>query len=359
MNITFLIGNGFDVNLGLKTKYTDFYDSYIESNANLPENDCIKEFCSLIKSDYKTWADFEVAFAQNVEGTPKQIRDILGDFTVKFACYLRQQLKNCNYDDNTICAKFKSFLTKSYDLLETKDKEIIQNKYKSHMDDNEDIKVNFINFNYTNTIEQLIANYRNYNNNSTVLRRYGTHNNFTESFGKILHIHGTLDDLIIIGIDSIQQITYEDLKRNTLVEKYCVKSKMNEEYGYSQIEAQYVQMINNSEIIYTYGISFGESDKSRWIVINEWLKKDAKNKLIIFKYDTKFNTHDKVYRNLLLDAINDAKDEYLKILGFSEDEYERYYEQIFVIDSADVLQFKVVPDTQNATESEVNVEVLV
>ncbi|WP_455527324.1 hypothetical protein [Huintestinicola sp.] len=81
--------------------------------------------------------------------------------------------------------------------------------------------------------------------------------------------------------------------------------------------------------------------------------------MIIFKYDTKFNTYDKVYRNLVLDAINDAKNEYLKILGFSEDEYERYHEQIFVIDSADVLQFKVVPDTPNATESEVNVEVLV
>lgn len=359
MNVTFLIGNGFDVNLGLKTKYTDFYDSYIESNSKLPDNNCVKKFCNLIESDYKTWGDFEAAFAKNVEGTPEQIRDILGDFTVKLAYYLRQQLENCNYDDNTISTKFKSFLTHSYDLLETKDKAIMQNKYKSHMNSNDNIKVNFIDFNYTDTIEQLIANYRRYNNDSTVLRRYGTSSNYAESFGEILHIHGTLDDLIIIGIDSIQQITYEDLKCNTLVEKYCVKSKMNDEYGYSQVEARYVQMINNSEIIYAYGISFGESDKSRWTIINEWLKKDTKNKLIIFKYDTKFNTYDKVYRNLVLDAINDAKNEYLKILGFSEDEYERYHEQIFVIDSADVLQFKVVPDTPNATESEVNVEVLV
>lgn len=27
MQVTFLIGNGFDVNLGLKTKYTEFYPS--------------------------------------------------------------------------------------------------------------------------------------------------------------------------------------------------------------------------------------------------------------------------------------------------------------------------------------------
>ena len=25
MNVTFFIGNGFDINIGLKTKYSDFY----------------------------------------------------------------------------------------------------------------------------------------------------------------------------------------------------------------------------------------------------------------------------------------------------------------------------------------------
>ncbi len=34
MNITFLIGNGFDLNLGLKTRYTDFYKYYMEHNPN-------------------------------------------------------------------------------------------------------------------------------------------------------------------------------------------------------------------------------------------------------------------------------------------------------------------------------------
>ena len=29
MNIVFLIGNGFDLNLGLKTRYRNFYDYYV------------------------------------------------------------------------------------------------------------------------------------------------------------------------------------------------------------------------------------------------------------------------------------------------------------------------------------------
>ena len=32
MNITYIIGNGFDINLGLKTRYVDFYKWYVDRN---------------------------------------------------------------------------------------------------------------------------------------------------------------------------------------------------------------------------------------------------------------------------------------------------------------------------------------
>ena len=47
MNITFLIGNGFDIKLGLKTRYTDFYPTYIDSN-NHSKEESIKKFTELI-----------------------------------------------------------------------------------------------------------------------------------------------------------------------------------------------------------------------------------------------------------------------------------------------------------------------
>ena len=40
MNITFLMGNGFDVGLGLKTQYKDFYEYFIEK---APEDNMIKK----------------------------------------------------------------------------------------------------------------------------------------------------------------------------------------------------------------------------------------------------------------------------------------------------------------------------
>ena len=54
MKVTYLIGNGFDVNLGLPTKYSDYYQEYIEGIENLddsnPDNKMIKEFWDKIKN---------------------------------------------------------------------------------------------------------------------------------------------------------------------------------------------------------------------------------------------------------------------------------------------------------------------
>ena len=33
MALTYVIGNGFDINLGLKTKYSDFYDHYLKQDS--------------------------------------------------------------------------------------------------------------------------------------------------------------------------------------------------------------------------------------------------------------------------------------------------------------------------------------
>lgn len=51
MRITFMIGNGFDKNVGLNTGYDDFYKS-------LPENTLYGIFKS-IKTDTALWSDME------------------------------------------------------------------------------------------------------------------------------------------------------------------------------------------------------------------------------------------------------------------------------------------------------------
>ena len=43
MNVTYIIGNGFDLNLGLKTSYKDFYACYIEQYPSIHDEDKVKD----------------------------------------------------------------------------------------------------------------------------------------------------------------------------------------------------------------------------------------------------------------------------------------------------------------------------
>lgn len=46
MNITFMIGNGFDLHLGMKTRFIDMYDGYIKSAS---KDDVIRNFKKHLK----------------------------------------------------------------------------------------------------------------------------------------------------------------------------------------------------------------------------------------------------------------------------------------------------------------------
>lgn len=58
MNILYLIGNGFDVAQGLKTRYPDFYGSYKQT---APINDEERRIIASIDNNVEKWSDMEVA----------------------------------------------------------------------------------------------------------------------------------------------------------------------------------------------------------------------------------------------------------------------------------------------------------
>ena len=59
MRVTFLIGNGFDINCGMKCTYQDIYKGYVENRSGEPE--IIRAFKDDILQKPQTWADFEEA----------------------------------------------------------------------------------------------------------------------------------------------------------------------------------------------------------------------------------------------------------------------------------------------------------
>ena len=57
MGTLFILGNGFDVNCGMRTRYADVYKGYIVEESKT-EN--LKKFKDTISTDIENWGDFVI-----------------------------------------------------------------------------------------------------------------------------------------------------------------------------------------------------------------------------------------------------------------------------------------------------------
>jgi cobalamin biosynthesis Mg chelatase CobN len=90
MNIVYIIGNGFDLNLGMKTRYTDFYEYYklIKSDKS-----SIKQLKNEILNNYQTWSDLELAignYTQKLNST-EEFDEVFEDILDKLSEYLEKE----------------------------------------------------------------------------------------------------------------------------------------------------------------------------------------------------------------------------------------------------------------------------
>ena len=110
MNITFLIGNGFDLNLGMKTKYNDFLKYY--NHPKRRKTKLIKDFVIDILQEKDLWSSAEVAFGEytdsydGVKRTVENYCDCHEDFCNKLAKYLEKEQEYVDLSDTGFESKF-------------------------------------------------------------------------------------------------------------------------------------------------------------------------------------------------------------------------------------------------------------
>lgn len=126
--------------------------------------------------------------------------------------------------------------------------------------------------NYTNTLEKLFfiggRKFPLVFNNNNILR-------------KIIHVHGILDDTIILGVDNEEQIGNKDFKNNLEIKDYLIKRQSYESIKTTNhIECE--NLIKTAKVIVLYGVSLGDTDKSWWRIIGDNLIK--RNNLALIQY---------------------------------------------------------------------------
>lgn len=285
MNITFLIGNGFDMGLGMKSSFKDFFPIYKESFEK--EGKPYSMLAQSINDDENKWSYFERQLGFFTEKFTLETADSLVEqirhFELKFTEYLVSQESELDFSDENRINKMMLSALKNYyssSKLPTESANSVNSVFNKFAFENH--LYHFINFNYTGCLSKCL----NTIENGVV----GTRQNglLCDKIGQIIHVHGYLQHNPIMGLNDLDQIENPDLRGNKAFTKGIVKPLQNQaiRMGYDRAATD---LINNSTIICVYGMSLGETDKKWWVTIINWLQKNTNRQLILFDYDEHFN----------------------------------------------------------------------
>lgn len=289
LNITFLIGNGFDMGLGLKTGYKDFYQWLI----NTPEaqDNMIKKQIEQDKSanQYDKWSDLELALGEYTQEVCENTYEDFADDKIKLdkllAKYIKQEREKFNIQDEELRAFVIKALYGIQNGESKKEKDLVKEIFEVYRD--EQFNYRAINFNYTDCFDcffevvkiggESIGHHNAKNGQSR-----------SETVGDVLHIHGELDGKeMILGVNDETQIKNIDLLESTDIRELLIKADLNSVIGQGKIE-EAKKIIVESGIICLYGVSLGDTDKMWWKYIGDWMKASSNRILIIFDYNPKY-----------------------------------------------------------------------
>lgn len=276
MQILYIIGNGFDMNLGMKTSYNDFYNHYLTIES---EDELVIKLKEELKSDFDSWADLEIAF-----GNFTKYLNSTEDFDIVFDDLGNELSKYLQNEQNIFEASkvkkdlfFKYLHTPEDSLAQADINELVtfKNQWKSHQ-----WIFNIITLNYTRTIENIL-------DNPTIINTIiGNNNNIPSILNGIFHIHGFTDERMVLGVNDETQILNKELLNNRDILDSIIKSNVNRVSKHT-IDNTCERLIKQANLFCIFGTSIGDTDKIWWELIGEQLKRGAK--IIIFTKGEEIN----------------------------------------------------------------------
>lgn len=343
MNVTFLVGNGFDLNIGLKTSFKDFISYFCEK---CDSNNMISKW---IKDDFTnkgdfytldTWSDLEMQLGHRLIDVND---DLIEEFVrskeeleILLIKYLEEQCENINYKKNeeintkTLKQSIENLFTYCGESFETE----LLNVVSAHI--KEKWNYRFITFNYTNTLDEIIDTY--HRNESINLTHKNGAENIQDDINEVIHVHGTLDDGLVLGINDASQINNAKLVNKGAIIGAMVKETLNRYTAHDNVQKGKT-LIENSDIICVFGMSYGETDRLWWLQVIYWLKTNGHARLVLFEYSKHY---DKRIATSVQRIKRNAVYKLQKAAGISESEINSLRARIIIAVNTNLFKFDLL-----------------
>lgn len=330
MKVVYLIGNGFDLNLGLKTSYSDFYTYYLNIESNDIQIAQLKEHLKHDKDNegrYQYWSDLEIAMGEYTKEFSRRedMEKVYNDLNDN----LRDYIMKVEQDNIQSDADKKDKLKRDLAHPERYLREIFKEEFRSYVKKWETsiYETFIISFNYTNTIEAILNM-----KGSGSIEIGQTIFNRSNLLYPIIHIHG-LSNTPIIGLNDVSQIRNESFKEDEDVQEFLLKPKINKAVGHLN-DKKSLFNISQANLIYLFGVSLGDTDKLWWEAVGERLKLDCR--IIYFVYNP--NEHPR--HNELTRIRRKYKEFLLSKTQLTNEEKQEAFNKIFIVLNSDMFNLK-------------------
>lgn len=298
MDITFLLGNGFDMGLNLKSGYLDFYPYFVKRAR--PDN-CLRR---ALEDDWhrkmENWSDLELALGKYTEKlTAEKMDQFVRDkreLDELLREYLVSEQKKVEFSDEQMHRIAMRALERIRHGNNEEETSVIQNILRPEA--HELYRYQCISFNYTECADRMWKRTAGVCCKNTMCRK-----NNRNIFGEVLHIHGTLSDHeMIIGVNDESQILNTELAKKKHIKWALIKPFLNNEIGQNKIKKAY-KMIDGSQIICLYGMSLGITDNIWWEYIGQWMKRRQSHLLLIYNYNPDYNQEHPLQRLMYAEEV--------------------------------------------------------
>ncbi len=324
MNILYVLGNGFDLNLGLKTSYEDFFEYY----KNQPsENTAILNLKENIKGKKKDWSDLELTLGSYFKelSTEEEFDFIFDDIKFHLSRYLYDQESKFNIDkiDQSIFIEYLINPDKELLLSDQIDLKAYFSKWRG-----KEINIEIATFNYTRIIDRLLKD--KFKKNPLGKRKDGS----IVKLSRILHVHGFVDKNMVLGVNDEMQILNNDFKSNHYIKSSFIKEECNGIFK-NEVSNYFKSQIKKADLIIIFGCSLGDTDKIWWERISSKLNDNSR--LIIFKKGPKIHP---LQEHKLFKYENQIKDYFFEKAGNEDvDKINFLKERVYVGINSNMFNF--------------------
>lgn len=287
MRTAYLVGNGFDLSIGLGTSPSAFLQGFVERFADSPVQDPDIEAAAFAKDirdeGVEKWSDFEIKIGDySLDFGPDEARTYMLRVSALRA-FLGEwlQVEQAKVNDGFVAANaqecIRSLFTYREGLRKRQGNKLqsLRNKHS-----NEYWSHDLVCFNYTDVLERMYLS-------------FGGENAFLGNLpggarallGRFVYAHDSLKDKIVCGVNDPSQIANEAYRDNRYITDNLVKGDMEANVIANDLDEQARKVIEEATVVAVFGMSFGASDRRWWEQIGEKLLGNREAMLLLFDYE--------------------------------------------------------------------------